>query len=146
MNKTPAEPVRELLQSKVIGTGKGGFTLTLYREDFSALYPGMVRFVLEVMSEGRTLDVFRTNTYEYSPLVPLAAENVALRKADEWARELPPARTRFFPATTEPCRSVQGPRPATWSLSRGARGRTGTVAFSLPGLWKQRKQPAGPPG
>jgi multimeric flavodoxin WrbA len=88
MNKTLAEPVRELLRSVVIGAGKGGFTLTLHREDFSALYPGMVRFELAVTSEGRTLDVFRTNTYEYSPLVPLAAEIVALRKADEWAHEI----------------------------------------------------------
>ncbi|MFZ1129105.1 flavodoxin family protein [Methanoregula sp.] len=149
MNKTPAEPVRELLQSKVIGTGKGGFTLTLYREDFSALYPGMVRFVLEVMSEGRTLDAFRTNTYEYSPLVPLAAENVALRKADEWARELATSPDAFLSGhhRTLPQRTgapasdvviIQGsPRPdgncgilASWAVEAAqTAGRTARVIY-----------------
>lgn len=80
------EPARKLQRSVEIGNGD--FILTLHREDFSDLYPGMVRFELAVTSGGRILGVFRTNTYEYSMLVPLTAETVALRKADEWEHEL----------------------------------------------------------
>jgi multimeric flavodoxin WrbA len=149
MNKILTEPVRELLRSVVIGAGKEGFTLTLHREDFSTLYPGMVRFVLAVTSEGRTLDVFRTNTYEYSPLVPLAAEKVALRKADEWAHELSTSPDIFLAGhqrilsghTVAPAADViviQGsPRPdgncgvlATWAVeSAQDAGRTARVIY-----------------
>ena len=82
------EPVRTLLRSIVTGAGSSKCTLTLHREDFTALYPGMMRFEIKVTCGDHTVDVFRTNTYEYPPLVPLAAENVALKKADEWENEL----------------------------------------------------------
>ncbi|HNX18280.1 MAG TPA: flavodoxin family protein, partial [Methanoregula sp.] len=82
------EPVRTVLKIKETVTDKGTFTLTLCREDFSLLYPGMVRFELTVTCGIKTFDVFRTNTYEYSPLVPLAAETVAQKKADEWEHEI----------------------------------------------------------
>ena len=74
----------------------------------------------QVMSEGRTLDVFRTNTYEYSPLVPLAAENVALRKADEWAHEISTSPDVFLSGHHKPCRSVQAPRPADVVIIQGS--------------------------
>jgi multimeric flavodoxin WrbA len=60
----------------------------LNSEDFSVLYPGMVRYALTVTEEERTISVFHTNSYEYSPLVPLAAENVAKQTADEWEHEI----------------------------------------------------------
>ena len=41
--------------------------------------------------------LFRTNTYEYSVLVPLAAETVALKKADEWEHDCVPARLGLLP-------------------------------------------------
>ena len=149
MNSTSIKPVRELLRRVVTGTGKSGFTLTLHREDFSALYPGMVRFELAVSSGGRILDVFRTNTYEYSPFVPLAAENVALRKADEWAHELAASpdvfsadHQRTLPERTAiPAADVvviQGsPRPdgncgilASWAVEAAqAAGRTARVVY-----------------
>jgi len=78
------EPERTLLRSREIGR----FTLTLCREDFSPVYPGLVRFSLTVASGGRTLDVFRTNTYEYSAMEPLEAGTVATRKAEEWEQEI----------------------------------------------------------
>jgi multimeric flavodoxin WrbA len=48
----------------------------------------MIRYTLSVM-EGKTIiSVFRTNSFEYSPLVPLAAETVAEQTADAWEREI----------------------------------------------------------
>jgi multimeric flavodoxin WrbA len=82
------EPVRELVRSVDIEAGTDHYLLTLHREDFSHLYPGMVRFTLAITSGERTLALFRTNSYEYSPQVPLSAENVARRTADEWEHAL----------------------------------------------------------
>jgi len=82
------DPVRERLREVLVKNGDREYTLTLDREDFSALYPRMVRYVLAVSAGTNRLAVFRTNTFEYSPLSPLTAESVALEKADEWANEL----------------------------------------------------------
>ncbi len=82
------EPVRERLRETPVKSGSTGYLLTLDREDFSALYPHMVRYVLAVSTVAERIAVFRTNTFEYSPLSPLAAETVALDKAGEWEKEL----------------------------------------------------------
>src|SRR5665811_1639577 len=82
------EPATELVRRVEIESGNNQYILTLNSEDFSALYPGMVRYTLTVTEGGRMISVFRTNSFEYSPLVPLAAENVAKRTADEWEREI----------------------------------------------------------
>ncbi len=54
----------------------------------SALYPGMIRFTVLVKSGEKTIAVFRTNSFEYSPLVPLAAANIATQIFDEWEQEI----------------------------------------------------------
>jgi multimeric flavodoxin WrbA len=82
------EPVREQIRSIEIDVGKERYILTLDSEDFSALYPGMIRYILTVMQKGEIISVFRTNSFEYSPLVPLAAETVAGQTADDWEREI----------------------------------------------------------
>ena len=82
------EPVRELVRSVEIDAGKVRYTLNLYHEDFSALYPGMTRYTVIVMAGEQMIAVFRTNSFEYSPLVPLAAENISMQTADEWEREI----------------------------------------------------------
>lgn len=82
------EPEREHLRRVEITTGKERFILTLVAEDFSALYPGMIRYVLTVMKEGELISVFRTNSFEYSPLVPCAALTVAGQTFDEWEHEI----------------------------------------------------------
>jgi multimeric flavodoxin WrbA len=82
------DPVTDLVRRVEIYSGKDRYVLTLNSEDFSALYPGMIRYTLAVMEEERMISVFRTNSFEYSPLVQLAAENVAKRTADEWEREI----------------------------------------------------------
>ena len=82
------EPVTENVRKIEINSGKDRYVLILDSEDFSLLYPGMVRYTLTIREGEKTISVFRTNTYEYSPLVPLTAENVAKRTADEWEQEL----------------------------------------------------------
>lgn len=98
------------------------YTLSLCREDLSALYPGMVRFTLALRTGGETVATFRTNSYEYSPTVPLDAETAARQKAKEWEQELMAHRERFLEVVTRPrprrpfsvtdCVVIQGsPRP-----------------------------------
>jgi multimeric flavodoxin WrbA len=82
------EPVRELVRSVEIDAGKVRYTLNMYHEDFSALYPGMIRYSVIVMAGEQMIAVFRTNSFEYSPLVLLAAENISTQTADEWEREI----------------------------------------------------------
>jgi multimeric flavodoxin WrbA len=82
------EPLTALIRRIEINSGKERYILTLNSEDFSALYPGMVRYTLTVTDSERTIAVFHTNSYEYSPLVPLSAENLSKRTADEWEHEL----------------------------------------------------------
>jgi multimeric flavodoxin WrbA len=78
------EPARDLIDVRTIRNGADEYHLALVREDFSALYPHMVRYELAVRNRDRRAAVFRTNTFEYSPLSPLAAETVAREKADLW--------------------------------------------------------------
>jgi multimeric flavodoxin WrbA len=90
------EPVRELLRCREIEEGVDGLLLTLHREDFSALYPGMIRYSLSIVSGKTVRTVFRTNTFEYSPLVPLQAETVAVQTADDWEVQLRNNPSLFF--------------------------------------------------
>jgi multimeric flavodoxin WrbA len=90
------EPVRERVRSVEINAGKERYILIVDSEDFSALYPGMIRYTLTVTEGNRIISVFRTNSFEYSPLVPLAAETVAEQKADEWEREIRNNALGFF--------------------------------------------------
>jgi multimeric flavodoxin WrbA len=90
------DPVRELLSGREIGNGANRVSLTLHREDFSAVYPGMIRYSLAVSSGEKVRAVFRTNTFEYSPLVPLKAETIALRTADDWEEQLHTDQALFF--------------------------------------------------
>jgi len=104
------EPARESLKSVRVTSGEGAFLLTLDREDFSALYPRMVRYVLAVREGDRLRALFRTNTFEYSPLSPLAAETAAEEQAARWEKDLatdPAALFHNYPPETP--RRPQGP-------------------------------------
>lgn len=79
---------RELLESESNKAPDAAFRLTLHREDFSALYPGMQRFVLEVAGPNRSPARFITNTYEYSPLLPGSAESAARQMMAIWKADL----------------------------------------------------------
>jgi multimeric flavodoxin WrbA len=78
----------DLIRRVEITAGGKQYILTVNSENFSATYPGMVRYTVAVMEGDRTIAVFRTNSYEYSPLVPLSAEDVAKQSADEWERKI----------------------------------------------------------
>jgi multimeric flavodoxin WrbA len=78
----------DLMRRVEINAGGKQYILTVKAEDFSATYPGMVRYTVAVMEGDRTIAVFRTNSYEYSPLVPLSAEDTARETADEWERKI----------------------------------------------------------
>ncbi|OPX61946.1 MULTISPECIES: flavodoxin family protein [unclassified Methanoregula] len=82
------EPARETMEEEVVRHGSREFVLTLSREDFSSVYPGMVRYILSAREGDLTRAVFRTNTFEYSPQVPLAAETAVRDKVTAWKREL----------------------------------------------------------
>ena len=104
------EPARETLRSVLIAGNKTEYLLTLDREDFSAIYPRMIRYVLSVREGDQLRAAFRTNTFEYSPLSPLAAETAIQEKAGEWERDLsadPSGIFRNYPAG--PARRQQGP-------------------------------------
>lgn len=82
------ERKREELRRITIPSGEGEFTLLLEREDFSDVYPEMVRFTLSVFLAEEKIAHFRTNSYEYAPKVPLSAETAALRKAESWEKTI----------------------------------------------------------
>ena len=125
------EPVRELVRSVTAGAETKRYLLTLYREDFSALYPGMIRYVLAVMSGGVTLAIFRTNTYEYSPLDSLTAETAVVRTADEWENELrndPSGLFRKYPPDRPEHRAASAADLVVIQGSPRADGNCGTLA------------------
>ena len=62
--------------------------LIVTREDLSRLYPGFFRYTVSVQREGFDPVLFRTNTYEYEPDVPLRAGEAAMQKATEWEHDL----------------------------------------------------------
>ena len=82
------EPVRELVRSVAAGAGTERYLLTLHREDFSALYPGMIRYVLAVMS-GDVPSRYSVPTRTSIPRSILSPQKPQLvRAADEWENEL----------------------------------------------------------
>ena len=76
--------MRELLSRAEIVASERDCVLSLYRDDLSAVFPGMVRFQLVLEGAGRPVVLFSTNTYEYPPLLSIDAERVARRAAADW--------------------------------------------------------------
>ncbi len=94
------------IRSIELDTPEGRFTLFLEEEDFSGVYPGMVRFTLTVNRESDRIALFRANSYEYSPTVPLDARTDALRKADAWEHALRTDPKKFVLSHTVPPRKT----------------------------------------
>ena len=69
------EPAREQIRSVPVRGGETAYLLTPDREDFSALYPGMVRYVLSVREGDLLRAVFRTNTFLVFPVKPPRRRN-----------------------------------------------------------------------
>lgn len=79
---------KELIDIIEVVIPEGDFTITVSREDLTRLYPRMYRFEVRLLSDGRTIALFSTNTYEYSPRIPLDAQSAAENRAIEWKEEL----------------------------------------------------------
>jgi multimeric flavodoxin WrbA len=98
----------EVLEKKEITTDEGTYTLILSRRDLTSHYPGMILYSLRLVFGDRLLALFRTNTYEYSPMSPLVADAVARKKAEEWERSLHESPPEFFAKHLE---EVREPAP-----------------------------------
>lgn len=105
------EPARELLQSTTVTAAGRAYQLTLHREDFSALYPGMTRYVLEAGAPGGEQARYITNTFEYSPLLPGSAESAAREMMAGWEDDLHNEPDRIFSGYPIPA-SVPEPGPS----------------------------------
>jgi multimeric flavodoxin WrbA len=119
------------IRRRVVRTGEGEFTLLLEQEDFSAVYPGMMRYSLSVTSDGTIVALFRTNTYEYAPGVPLDAEREALRKADAWELALQTDPRKFVLSHRVPVERFPPPVETDVLVIQGsprANGNCGTFA------------------
>lgn len=66
----------------------GPVSLILEKQDFSSIYPGMVRYTVWFGAASQRRACFHTNTYEYPPLVPLNAEEEACRAYDRYVERL----------------------------------------------------------
>jgi len=77
-----------LIFESTIQKGQNTYLITLHTEDCTDYYPDMFRYSVKIDMNGVTKAVFRTNTYEYSPTVPLEAESVARHRFDEWESRL----------------------------------------------------------
>ncbi len=75
-----------ILDLREIRTKAGLYILILSREDLSGVFPGLFRYNVSLITNGITVLVFRTNTFEYSPGSRHGAEAVSRNKMDEWDR------------------------------------------------------------
>ncbi len=83
------DPAKEELIERIEIAARGeAYTLDLTRRDLASLYPGMVQYILCLRSGEKTIRLFRTNTYEYSPTSPFDAESAARQKSLEWGNIL----------------------------------------------------------
>jgi multimeric flavodoxin WrbA len=74
----------EEIGRREITTDHDTYTLALSRRDLSFLYPGMILYTLRLLSGDRSLILFRTNSYEYSPGSSLDPVKIAGKKMDDW--------------------------------------------------------------
>lgn len=74
----------DLVRTVEITTSDGTFLLRYEQENLTHIYPGMVRYSVRVTRGTETIALFRTNSYEYQPLVPLEPEGIARKIAKEW--------------------------------------------------------------
>jgi multimeric flavodoxin WrbA len=90
------EQCEELLEQTEVAAGEGTYTLILTRRDLSSLYPGLHIFTIRLLLGDKTLALFRTNSYEYSPTDPLDAESVARKNILSWEHLLSRDPEAFF--------------------------------------------------
>jgi len=76
------------LQAGEITAGGRSFLLRMGEEDLGEVYPGMVRYSVELWEGERMLSAFRTNSFEYAPTMAYGAKDVAERTFARWERDL----------------------------------------------------------
>lgn len=76
------------VRSEMISTPAGKFTLDIEEEDLSEIYPGLVRYTVRIVRGDEEIAVFRTNTYEYAPQIPLNARTAAEEQFASWKEHL----------------------------------------------------------
>lgn len=132
----------EQILSREVNAGTRTFHICVTAEDLSALYPGMLRYTVAIRLWGTTVALFRTNTYEYAPGVPIRAEEVVLERASRWEQDLLQDPDGFLAAQTPPAAKKAGFPHADVIIvqaSPRAGGNSGTLA-----LWaKEAAQQAG---
>ena len=123
-----AIPLRDL----VIDTNKGKYRLLLEKQDLSSLYPGMVMYSFRVTTDDRIVGLFRTNSYEYTPVMQLDAESAARRKAEEWEQSIKADpgdfREIFGRAEALPGKEEKGPDVVVIQGSPRVDGNSGVLA------------------
>jgi multimeric flavodoxin WrbA len=74
-----------ILEVDEIRTAGEMYSLILSREDLTGIFPGMFRYCVSLIANGRVSRTFRTNTFEYPPGGPYGAEQVSRKKMGELA-------------------------------------------------------------
>ncbi len=103
-------PDRTHLMETRIPYPSGEIVLSVDREDYSAVYPGMIRYVLSAVSGAGTRAQISTNTYEYSPGLEMNAEKVAFEWFEVWKRELTEDPETFFESHKKSSKKTAAPK------------------------------------
>lgn len=127
------EKTRELVWSRTIESEQKTYSLFLYREDFSAVFPHMIRYTLLLQEKNEITGIFRTNNYEYSPTVPLDAESAAYQVAEEWAASLSEDPSSFLASLQVHLTPTSSLQPSTVVVIQGSPRSDGNS--SIMALW-----------
>jgi NAD(P)H-dependent FMN reductase len=79
---------KSLRREKEMTVGGRTFSLRMWEEDLGDIYPGMVRFSVELWEKESMVTVFRTNSFEYAPTMTYGAEEAADGVFARWERDL----------------------------------------------------------
>jgi hypothetical protein len=123
------DPARELLTSMTVPGEDAGYSLSLWREDLSHVYPGMYRYVLEAAGKSTGAARFITNTYEYSPQMPGSAESTARQTMAIWEQDLKADPAGFFANQPAKPRPRQREPPADLLVLQGSPRPDGNCAI-----------------
>ncbi len=123
------DAARELLTSMTVPGKDAGYSLSLWREDLSHVYPGMYRYVLEADGKSTGAARFITNTYEYSPQMPGSAESAARQTMAIWEQDLKADPAGFFANQPAGPRARQREPPADLLVLQGSPRPDGNCAI-----------------
>lgn len=82
------EPAMTDIMERIVNARGCAYRIEMSEEDLSSVFPGMKRFTVTLSSDGKILGIMRTNSYEYSPLIPLHARDVAEETMTRWVEDI----------------------------------------------------------